>query len=599
MGFKDEFKREMKNVIKDVEKEVHKTWKIEYKGHQIEIINQIKEEVLIIDGVTADRNKRKYLLSHIIPYTRLSGAFMDEDGTKHTVSVKIGGYIRFNCVVKIDNETVLDESTKLEFLPWEHKEKIVPFIQKQVQSHQQIVDEHLPDEEYLYGEDEPRMAPGLFDHLADDIPVPFHAKKLVKCFSEQVHHPGAKTRKSTYDCIIFDNIAGCRDELIERLQQAELDEALVEQEALWLLEHAAHRDVVKFALLALGTVNCETHIELIHTLGLHEEFTFYAVFALKNGTRQSNGRIWRLAQSVHGWGRIAAVEQLEAQTPDIKYWLLSEGCRNIVMNDYLAYTCAVNGELDVALHEETISKELYDGAGVIIQGLLGEAAYPGIEEYPYAGQVLARFIYHSRRHCQSIDDFYPLIKISEFLEEPEEPRFTGFHTVRDELQTFIKDPVWPKLAIEALEKENHAKAREIARFYQLDITARLFDWLEQCPADSELYSAIMDTDDRKHIERLCAFAETHLSLSSLSGDEQECLQYIVQDLEEYEGVGRPLIQSALTSDDGSLQYHALRVLNEWPPSYSQEPAIQERVRQIANETKDKEDRQLAKALLKK
>ena len=71
------------------------------------------------------------------------------------------------------------------------------------------------------------------------------------------------------------------------------------------------------------------------------------------------------------------------------------GCENSIMNEILAYTCAVNGELDVALYEETISKELYDGAGLIIQGLLDESAPQGIEEYSYASAVLSRFIYHA------------------------------------------------------------------------------------------------------------------------------------------------------------------------------------------------------------
>ncbi|MCY7674037.1 hypothetical protein [Bacillus safensis] len=48
MGFKADYKREMRNVVQDVEKEIHKTWKIDYKGHSIEITNQIKEEQLII-----------------------------------------------------------------------------------------------------------------------------------------------------------------------------------------------------------------------------------------------------------------------------------------------------------------------------------------------------------------------------------------------------------------------------------------------------------------------------------------------------------------------------------------------------------------------
>ncbi|WP_243632622.1 hypothetical protein [Bacillus pumilus] len=64
MSFKADFKREMRNVVKDVEKEINKTWKIDYKRHSIEIRNQIKEEQLIIDGMTVDKKQRKSVLSH-------------------------------------------------------------------------------------------------------------------------------------------------------------------------------------------------------------------------------------------------------------------------------------------------------------------------------------------------------------------------------------------------------------------------------------------------------------------------------------------------------------------------------------------------------
>ena len=381
MGFKDEFKREMRNVVKDVAKEVHKTWKVDYKGHSIEIINEIKEEQLIIDGKTVDKNKRKYLLSHIIPYSKLSGTLELQDGTKQKVSVKLGGYVRFNCIVKIGRETILDDSLKLDFLPWDHKEKIVPFIQQQIQTHNQIVDDRLPDEIYLYDENHPRMAPGLSDNFEVDIPTPFYVKKLLKLFEEQLNDPTTKTRKATYEKIIFDNIASYGDDFIVHFHQAQLDETLVQQEALWLLEHAAHREVVKFAITVLGCTNCEKYKELLFTLGMHEEFTSYVIFALKNGTIQANNQVWRLAQVLNGWGKISAVEQLEAPTPEIKQWLLTEGCENSVSNEILAYTCAINGELDVALYEETISKELYDGAGLLIQALLDESAPQGIEEY--------------------------------------------------------------------------------------------------------------------------------------------------------------------------------------------------------------------------
>ena len=607
MGFKDEFKREMRNVMKDVEKEVQKTWKFDYKGHRIEIRNEMKEELLIIDGMTVDQNKRKSIISHIIPYSKLSGTLEMEDGKKHKVSVKLGGYIQLNCIVKIDKETILEDSLKLDFLPWDHKEKIVPFIQQQIQTHTKIIDERLPDEEYLYDEHQPRLAAGLADNFADDIPTPFYVKKLLKLFEEQLHHPSTKTRKVTYEKIIFDNIASYGDEFIAQFQQVQLDETLVQQEALWLLNHAAHREVVKFSITVLGCTNCEKHKELLYTLGLHEEFTPYVIFALKNGTIRANDQIWRLAQSVHGWGKISAVEQLET-TPEIKHWLLTKGCENTIGNEYLAYTCAVKGELDVALYEETISKELYDGAGLIIQSLLKEGAPLGIEDYQYASAVLARFVHHARTHCNTLEDFYPLIKISEFLNadnEVWEERFANQwkqhekNAIQQAIQPFINDSKWPQLAVDALQQGYDFTALEIARLYQLDVTPNLFKLLENYPTNSELYEAVMATTNRLHISNLCTFSEHNLSLSSLSNEEQDCLQYIVQDLHEHEGVGLPLIQAALESDNGILQYQALTVLKEWPPSIWQQPSIQAAIHHIATTTKDKEDRNLAKLLLTK
>lgn len=451
MSLKDELKREMRNVMKDVEKEVQKTWEFDYKGHRIEIRNEMKEELLIIDGIVVAQNKRKSIFSHIMPFSKLSGTLEMEDGKKHKVTVKLGGYIKLNCIVKIDNETIVDDSLKWEFIPWDHKEKIVPFIQQQVQQHHTIIEERLPDDEYIYDENQPRLAAGLADKLTDGIPTPFYVKKLLKLFEEQVANPTTQTRKATYEKIIFDNIADYGDEFIIQFNQAQLDDNRVQEEALWLLTHAAHREVVKFAITVLGCTNCEQHKELLYTIGLHDEFTSYVLFAMKNGTIRANDQIWQLAQSVHGWGKITAVEQLDATTPEIKHWLLTKGCENNIGNEFLAYTCALKGELDVALYEEAISKELYDGAGLIIQALLNEDAPQGIDDYPYASAVLSRFAHHAQTHCQTVEDFDALLAIHAFLnadQEVWEERFSNqwkrfeYDSIHESLQPFRNDDRW-------------------------------------------------------------------------------------------------------------------------------------------------------------
>ncbi|UUD42695.1 hypothetical protein [Bacillus pumilus] len=380
----------------------------------------------------------------------------------------------------------------------------------------------------------------------------------MKLFEKQLNHPTNATRKKTYEKIISDNIASRSSKLIERFHHKQWEESLVQQEALWLLEHAAHREVVKFAVTILGCTNCDKYKELLFTLGMHEEFTSYVVFALKNGTIQGNEHVWRLAKSVDGWGKISAVEQLEASTPEIKRWLLTKGCENTIMNEYLAYTCALNGDLETALSEDEISKELYDGASLIIQALLeDEVSIHSIEDYPNVSSVLCYFIHHAHKHCQAIEDFYPILKINEFLnydQEIWEDRLNDswkqddYKGIQEAVQPFINDSRWPKLAIDTLQQGFSSQALKIALFYRLDVIEHLFALLEKDPENSEIYFAVMDTNHPKHIRELCTFAETHLSLSNLSDDEVACLQYIVQDLYEYEGVGLPLIQAALRSD---------------------------------------------------
>ncbi|MCM3001083.1 hypothetical protein M3647_26720 [Paenibacillus cellulositrophicus] len=607
MGFKDELKRGIRNAMKDVEKEVQKTWRIDYQGHCVEIIHQLKKECLIIDGTEVDTNKRKSIFSYIIPYSKLSGTIDLEDGIKHTVSVKLGGYISFNCIIKIDNITVLDDALELDFLPWNHKEKIVPFIERQVQTHNKIVDDGLPDDEYLYDENHPPMAAGLSDHFLDEIPTPLYVRKLLKLFKRQLHQPTNKTRKATYEEIISDNIASYGEELIERFKQAEWDESLVQQEALWLLEHAAHREVVKFSITVLGCTNCEKYKELLFTLGMHEEFTLYVLFALKNGTKEANDQIWKLAQSVHGWGKIAAVEKLEATTPEIKQWLLTKGCENVNINEYFVYMCAIKGDLPAALNPETISKQLYDGAGLIIQTLLQEDVEHDIKDYLYENAVLFRFLDHARIHCQTLEDFYPLMKLckfinaEEFWEERSKDRRKQQEriSIQKAIQPFISHPKWAQLAMDKLQQDIDLKALEVAQFYQIDIVPSLFKLLEEHPTNNEIYFSIMNTNHRQYIIDLCIFAEHHLSLSSPSKEEESCLRYIVQDLHEHVGVGLPLIQAALESDTGLMQYQALSVLEEWTPSIWQRPGILAAIKNISTTTKDKYYRKLADHLLSK
>ncbi|WP_250620884.1 hypothetical protein [Bacillus subtilis] len=107
-----------------------------------------------------------------------------------------------------------------------------------------------------------------------------------------------------------------------------------------------------------------------------------------------------------------------------------------------------------------------------------EVSIYGIEEYPNASSVLCRFIHHARKHCQTIEDFYPILKINEFLNDEQEvweERLNDsgtqgdYKAVQEVVQPFINDSRWPKLAIDSLQQGFSSQALKIALFYRLDV----------------------------------------------------------------------------------------------------------------------------------
>lgn len=606
MGIIKQIKRDIRNFIKDVETELSKKWTIEYKGHTIEVINEMRKETLLIDGKIVSQNK-KHLLSQLIkPYDKLSGTLIHHDGTKHKVTVKIGGFIKLNCKVKVDDETIFKKSLTIELLPWEHKEKIVPYILKQLETNNKV-ENALPDDCYVYDENHPPLAPGFADYVANELPTTFFAKKLFTLFENQVNNPNDNTRKATYEHIMLDQMASFGAQFIQLFKEAKLNKALVQQEAFWLLQNACHREVVKFAITVLGLTDCELYKEHLLKIGMHEEFTAYVISALKNGTKNANESVFRLAKSVHGWGKIVAVKNLEVTNSEIKQWILTKGCVNSIHNGYLAYTCAMKGKLDIELYEDNISKEIYDGARVIIEALLSKDAPHTIEDYPYAGSVLSRFVHHSKAHCTTIEDVHLLIKINEYISEDEkvwEKRFNNNwkpherEAIKEMLLPLLDNPKWWQLAQNELRENSDYKTFKIANFYNLDVTTELCRLLEMEPANSEMYVAIMETGNEKYIMQLCAFAEKHFSFLNEQFDGQQCILHIVRSLHNYEGVGLSLIKRMLTSNSVG-QYDALAVLDHWPKSLWTEPDIEEMLKKIEASTKQKENQELAKKLLLK
>jgi len=89
-----------------------------------------------------------------------------------------------------------------------------------------------------------------------------------------------------------------------------------------------------------------------------------------------------LAQHLTGWGRIHIVDRLAATRDErIKAWLLRDGCRNDIMDEYTALICAKTGDLVTALRTSNPDLPLMKGAGAILAALIRGGPAEGFEGY--------------------------------------------------------------------------------------------------------------------------------------------------------------------------------------------------------------------------
>lgn len=397
MGLKNEFKHEMKKALHDVNLSVTKTWEVPYENQLIRVENSMNNERLFINDELVDEVTHLSLLSHLKPYSILTGTIKGTDGRLEKVAVKIGGFIKLSIQIKVGKQIVLKEKMSIELLPWAEKESIVHFIEQQITEHARIIDSYLPDTEFMYDADE-TTDPGYLDYIGYEAPLPFFEKGLVKQIKQLLKKPTTKRRRIIYEKVNDEHVVTYGAKLLYLLQEEQLDNEKLQEEALWFLEHAAHREVVKFALLLLGVTNVEAHKEKLYMLALHEEFTSYALLGISHLENDAHNFMWKLANELSGWGKVAVMHHLTAITPEEKQWFLQQYFSDETMNEAVALIIAETAELDVLLTEDMVDETIFFRINAVLFNLLkeNEQGERIIDDYQFAPLVLKRFAHHAR-----------------------------------------------------------------------------------------------------------------------------------------------------------------------------------------------------------
>lgn len=187
-----------------------------------------------------------------------------------------------------------------------------------------------------------------------------------------------------------------------------------------LATESTDRGAVKFGIAMLGSMGDVRDLPIVQTLALHDEFGLYAAEAIAELAPNRQQALYDMARKLNGWGRIEAVSRMVAtKDASLRRWLLTEGFRNTVTPQYLAYQCVTIADLAGALRDlspkEKPDVPLLVGAADLIQSLLKPGPGVGFEAYEDAPQAATAFLQDIQNRREAVTFYLAAIALRDYV----------------------------------------------------------------------------------------------------------------------------------------------------------------------------------------
>lgn len=477
--------------------------------------------------------------------------------------------------------------------PWGKRPSIYDFLRKEMGPDGSLAEDcELPDAEKAGTG--LSWAPGALDGVMTHHGSPSNdtgrAEALAALIHELMQEPSDVTLKALQDEVDEGPLLECVDDLVHAVTALDgIDADRLHDLGHYLATRAADREMVKLGAVLLGLVEGPDDREVLLTLGAHDELTLFTIVAMVNRPDIDEHDLWALARRARGWGRIRSVEQLADTTdPAIHGWMLREGFRNEVMDEYLAHVCATTGRLALAL-EGDVDDALLIGAADLLLALVNGGPAPDLTSYDDGADAAERFLDHVAARTEAghfdLDWLGGVLALHEFVTGDRDwaaLEASGWSAEHREAlakiaTAILKRPEWEAAVDAALESTNdRGRGQQLARMLELDTFERVAARLERDPVDSGAWFDLMrQLDAPLRVERAMAIAE-QLPLDTIATGAAEelglgpdyvvhgCLDMILQCLDRFPGRGWPLLAAALESPVIRNRNTAIRALAAWP-----------------------------------
>jgi hypothetical protein len=371
-----------------------------------------------------------------------------------------------------------------------------------------------------------------------------------------------------------------------------------------LVTESVDRGPVKFGIAMLGSFGDERDLPILQTLALHDEFGLYAAEAIAEIAPDRQRALYDMARKLQGWGRIEAVSRMLA-TPDpaLRRWLLTEGFRNNVSPQYLAYHCATIADLAAALADLQPKAKpdvpLLVGAAELLEALIKPGPAAGISKYEDGAQAATAFLRNIQKRHESVSFYLAARAIHDYvstLERPSEVKGSGGEGASasaapnvepantadatgdaeaPELAQWspeqqrdiaalaarvVNDSSWRRHVRAAISADaaNLDQAESAAQKLGIDTFALHLRHLSKHPANPQRWELAFAAAEPADIKRLVEVGQ------ATSG---AALEAVLHGVARYPGSGMTIVETSLTDTDERVRRAAVETLVRWGSAY--------------------------------
>jgi hypothetical protein len=388
-----------------------------------------------------------------------------------------------------------------------------------------------------------------------------------------------------------------------------------------LATQSVDRGPVKFGIALLGSFGDEQDLAIVQTLALHDEFGLYASEAIAEIAPDRQRALYDMARKLDGWGRVEAISRMVAtHDPALREWLLTEGFRNSITPQYLAYQCVTIADLAGALEDlkpgTKADLPLLIGAADLLDALIKPGPAAGLDKYEDAPRAASAFLRNIEKRRDSVSFYIAAVALRDYMAtlptpslddtadaanwQPEQQREVSALATR-----IAKDSSWRRRVVAAISAEDtDLDQAEVAagklgiRTFNLHL--RRLSQRSVNPRRWELAFAAAEPDDVKRLVEIAQstfgprFANPHTRHATnpaVSQNENELqagggLEAVLHGIARYPGAGMNLIESSLADADDRVRRAAVETLVRWGGPYLRNVSVRAALNTAAQDESD-------------